>query len=75
MQDRTLITTGSIGAVLAGLCCFTPPLAVALGAVCLTARLAKADYLLLPVLSLCLALLGLGLYRKRLAAEMTHGDL
>jgi mercuric ion transport protein len=66
MQDRTLITTGSIGAVLAALCCFTPLLAVALGALGLTAWLAKADYLLLPVLLLGLALLGLGLYRKHL---------
>jgi mercuric ion transport protein len=66
MQDRTLITTGAMGAVLAALCCFTPLLAVILGAVGLTAWLAKADYVLLPVLLLCLALLGLGLYRKRL---------
>ena len=66
MRDRALITTGTIGAVLAALCCFTPLLALALGAVGLTAWLAKADYVVLPVLLLCLALLGLGLYRKRL---------
>jgi mercuric ion transport protein len=71
MQDRTLITTGSIGAMLACLCCFTPPL----GVVGLTVWPAKANYARLPVLLLCLALLGLGLYRKRLAAEMTHGGL
>src|SRR5215472_13734035 len=52
---KALTTTGSIGAVLAALCCFTPLLAVALGAVGLTAWLAKADYVLLPVLLLCLA--------------------
>jgi mercuric ion transport protein len=66
MQDRTLITTGSIGAVFAALCCFTPLLAIALGALGLTAWLAKADHVVLPVLLLCLALLGLGLYRKLL---------
>jgi len=71
MQDRTLITTGSIGAMLAGPCCFTP----LLGVVGLTAWPAKADCVRLPVLLLCLALLGLGLYRKRLEAEMTHGGL
>jgi mercuric ion transport protein len=66
MRDRTLVTTGTIGAVLAALCCFTPFLAVILGAVGLTAWLAKADYVVLPVLLLCLALLAFGLYRKRL---------
>ena len=33
MRDRTLITTGAIGAVLAAICCMTPLLVVVFGAV------------------------------------------
>ena len=43
MTDRSLITTGAIGAVLAAICCATPLLAVVLGSIGLTAWLAKAD--------------------------------
>ena len=66
MQDRTLITTGAIGAVIAAICCATPLLIVVFGAVGLTAWLAKADYVLIPALILCLGLIGFGLYRRRL---------
>jgi mercuric ion transport protein len=66
MQDRTLITTGAIGATLAMICCATPLLVVLFGAVGLTAWLAKADYVVVPALLVCLGLLAVGLYRKRL---------
>lgn len=66
MRDRTLLKTGVVGAVLAGICCATPLLAVVFGAVGLTAWLAKADYVLIPALVLCFALIGLSLYRMRL---------
>jgi mercuric ion transport protein len=68
MIDRSLITTGAIGAVLAAICCATPLLAVVLGSIGLTAWLAKADYIVMPVLFLGVALLGLGLYRGHTAA-------
>ena len=55
MRDRTLITTGAIGAVLAAICCLTPLLVIVFGAVGLTAWLAKADYVLIPALILCRA--------------------
>jgi mercuric ion transport protein len=64
-RNRTLIATGAVGAALAAICCFTPLLALALGAAGLTAWLAKADYVLLPVLLLGIALLAFGLYRRR----------
>jgi mercuric ion transport protein len=66
MRDRALITTGVIGGALAAICCATPLLAVMFGAVGLTAWLAKADYVLMPALIICLGLIGLGLYRDRL---------
>lgn len=65
MQDRALITTGAVGAVLAAICCATPLLAILFGAIGLTAWLAKADYVLIPALILCLGLVLFGLYRRR----------
>ena len=66
MRDRTLITAGVFGGLIAAICCATPMLAVVFGAVGLTAWLAKADYVLIPALIICLALIGLGLYRRHL---------
>jgi mercuric ion transport protein len=73
-QDgRALIATGSIGATIAAICCATPLLVVVLGAFGLTAWLAKADYVLIPTLIICLALVGAGLYRRRAAAQACCG--
>ena len=69
MRDRTLITTGAIGGTLAAICCATPLLVVALGALGLTAWLSKADYVLIPTLLICLGLVCLGLYRRHAAAQ------
>lgn len=65
MRDRTLITTGAVGTVIAAVCCATPLLVIVFGAVGLTAWLAKADYVLIPALILCVGLLAFGLARKR----------
>jgi mercuric ion transport protein len=65
MTDRSLITTGVIGAALAAICCATPLLAVVLGGIGLSAWLAKADYIVMPGLLVGLGLVGLGLYRRR----------
>jgi mercuric ion transport protein len=65
LSDRTLIKTGGIGTVVAAICCATPILAIVFGALGLTAWLAKADYVVIPALLICLALLGIGLYRRR----------
>ena len=65
MRDKTFIATGAVGAVLAALCCATPLLVVALGAVGLTGWLAKADYVVIPAFILCLGLIGFGVYRRR----------
>jgi mercuric ion transport protein len=73
MRERTLIATGAVGAVLAAICCATPLLAVVFGAVGLTAWLAKADYVLIPALIICLGLIGVALYRKRGQRGGAHG--
>lgn len=64
MRNRTLVRTGAIGAALAAICCATPLLAIVLGGLGLTAWLAKADYVVIPALLICLGLIGLGLHRR-----------
>ena len=65
-RGRALIATGTAGVTIAAICCATPLLAIALGAIGLTAWLASADYVLLAVFIAGLALMGLGFYRRRL---------
>jgi mercuric ion transport protein len=62
MNDRALLGTGIIGGIVAALCCATPVLAIVLGAVGLSAWLAWADYVLLPLLVLCLGLTAYALW-------------
>jgi mercuric ion transport protein len=68
MNDATLIKTGTVGAVVAAICCATPVLVIALGAVGLSALTGYLDYVLLPALALCIGLVGYGLYRQRQSA-------
>lgn len=65
MNDRTLLHAGLAGGLVAALCCGTPLLAVALGAFGLSAWLAWADFVLLPLLALCLGLVAVALWRSR----------
>ena len=51
-----LLTTGIVGTAIAALCCFTPALVILLGAVGLSAMLAWLDYVLLPLLVICIGL-------------------
>jgi mercuric ion transport protein len=67
--SATLITTGVVSAVVAAVCCATPLLAIVFGAVGLAAWVAKADYVLIPALILCVAIIVLGLYRTRVRAQ------
>ena len=69
MNDRSLIATGGIAAVLAAICCATPILTMLLGGIGLTAWIAKANYVVMPVLLLGSALVGFGLYRRQIGAS------
>jgi mercuric ion transport protein len=64
MKDRNLIAAGVV-AVVAAVCCATPVVVAAVGAVGLTAWLAKVGNVLIPALILCAGLIGFGLYRKQ----------
>ncbi len=71
MNDRAL-TAGAAGAVLAAICCAAPLLAGALGSLGLTAWLAKGTYVLIPVLFICLGLIGLRFRRRPTAAAASE---
>lgn len=65
MNDRALVKTGVIGAIVAAVCCATPVLVIALGAVGLSALTGHLDYVLFPALAICLGMIGYGLYLRR----------
>ena len=62
---RECLWIGGSGATVAAACCFTPLLAFALASLGLGWVTAYLDWFLLPLLALCLALLGAGLWRLR----------
>ena len=68
MNERVLVCAGTVGAVVAAVCCATPMLAVPLPLVGLGAWLGKADYLVFPVLIVSLGFVALGLLRRRTMA-------
>ena len=68
MNDRLLVVTGAIGAALAVVCCATPLLAIVLGGVGLSAWLANAGYLVMPVLLTGVVIAGIGIRRRHTAA-------
>lgn len=63
--DRITLATAGIGAALVATCCAAPLLAVTLGAFGVVAWIAQASYLLVPLLLILVALIGIGLYRRR----------
>lgn len=69
MRDNTIFKTGIIGTALVALCCFTPILVIALGAIGLSAWLGWIDYVLLPGLIFFIALALYG-YRQRNRARI-----
>ncbi|MEC7291781.1 mercury resistance system transport protein MerF [Limimaricola soesokkakensis] len=74
MSDETgnkLLTTGIVGTVVAALCCFTPILAILLGAVGLSAVLGWIDYVLLPALIFFIALTGYAVWRRQRRMRQT----
>ena len=63
MKDR-LLRIGIAGSVIAALCCFTPILAILLGAVGLSASVGYLDFVLLPALLIFLVITGYALWRR-----------
>lgn len=67
MKDKTL-KTGIVGSVVAAVCCVTPVLVVAFAAFGVSAWLAWADYVLIPMLILFVGLTAYGLWRRQRAS-------
>jgi mercuric ion transport protein len=65
VKDRTILNTGIAGVVIAAICCFTPVLVIALGAVGLSAWLGGLDYVLFPAMAAFMALTVYGLWRRQ----------
>jgi mercuric ion transport protein len=68
VNDRSLLATGLSGSAIAALCCFTPILVIALGAVGLAALVGWLDLVLLPALAFFLGLTAYALWRRHRAA-------
>ena len=56
MKPKTAFIASISGTILVALCCFTPILVILLGAIGLGALVGYLDYVLLPALSIFLAL-------------------
>ena len=68
--DAKMLKTGLIGTAIAAVCCFTPLLVVALGAIGFSGLVGWwLDLILFPALFLFMAMAGYGLYRLRQQAE------
>ena len=64
-MNKSLFKVGIIGSVLAALCCFTPILVILYGALGSSALVGYVDYVLFPLLGLCLIVLVVALVTKR----------
>ena len=64
MTDKKILSCGCSGTVIAALCCFTPVLVIALGAVGLSAWLGWVDYVLFPMMFVSLGTIAYALYLR-----------
>ena len=74
MTPSAMVKTGTVGAIIAAICCATPILVIGLGAIGLAGVAGRLDWLLIAVLVGCLALVGYGLYRRRCEAAADRAD-
>lgn len=64
MNDRKLLRAGSIGTVIAAICCFTPVLVIFVGFAGLSAIVGWLDYGLFPILFASMGLVAFALYLR-----------
>lgn len=69
MTNKKLFCTSCAGTVIVALCCFTPVLVIALGAVGLSAWLGWLDYVLFPALAFFVLLTGYGYWKLKSAGR------
>ncbi len=69
MNDRALIGAGTVGAVLAAICCAAPLLTGVLPLAGLGAWLAGAGLVVLPLVVACFGLVAWAIHRRRAKAD------
>jgi mercuric ion transport protein len=75
MKDATILKTGIVGTVIAAICCATPGLVIAFGALGLSAWVSGLDYVLLPALAVFVGLTAYGLWRRNRAAACCDANI
>ncbi|MDX1485974.1 MAG: mercury resistance system transport protein MerF [Alphaproteobacteria bacterium] len=65
MKNATLLKTGITCTCVTALCCVTPALVIALGAVGLSALVGYLDYVLLPALAIFIGITAYALVMRR----------
>lgn len=75
MKDATILKTGIVGSVAAAVCCATPVLVIALGAVGLSAWGGWLDYVLLPALAVFVGMAAYGLWQRNRAMACCATDI
>jgi len=68
-KDKKLLKTGIIGAGITAVCCLTPILVIAFGALGLSAWVGGLDYVLFPLLALFVLMIAYALYSRRKTTE------
>ena len=74
MSDRSLLSLGVGGTIIAALCCFTPVLVILLGVVGLSGFVGYLDAVLIPALIFFIALTIYALWRRGRARIKTGGE-
>jgi mercuric ion transport protein len=64
MTARSLLQIGIVGTIVTAICCFTPLLAILLGAIGLSRAIGLLDFVLLPALGLFIVITGYGLWKR-----------
>ena len=73
MSDRSLLSLGVGGTIIAALCCFTPVLVILLGVVGLSGFVGYLDAVLIPALIFFIALTIYALWRRS-RSRIKSGD-
>jgi len=68
-KDKKLLKAGIIGAGITAVCCLTPILVIAFGALGLSAWLGGLDYVLFPLFALFVLMIAYALYSRRKTTE------
>ena len=72
MTPSGMVKTGTAGAIIAAICCATPILVIGLATIGFAGLVGWLDWVLIPAIVVCIALIGYGLYRRKCEADARH---